>query len=330
MEKLRELLKKNKLIFNIWNIFYQRKLKKIEDNKLKSKYTFIDRSKKEKDMCIILAGYKEFLWNDVFERIKKFIPKNIDVCIVSPGMYNEKLVKLCEENNWSYLSVEQNKVTLAQNIAINLYPNAEYIYKLDEDMFITENFFYDLKETYKKVIEDKCYKPGIIVPLINVNGYSYKRVLDKLNLTEKFEGKFGTAYMDASHGEPIIENADIAQFLWGKDNEELKNIDKVSKEFSKNKKEYTICPIRFSIGAMLLPRKIWEQMEKFDVVRGPNLGLDEVKLCQYCTISSRPIIVSENCLVGHFSYGPQTKEMKKYYEANRDIFSLKSNNGRNI
>ena len=68
-----------------------------------------------------------------------------------PGLFNEKLNKMCEEKKWSYLSVEENKVTLAQNIAIELHKDAKYIYKLDEDMFITKGFFENLKDTYLKV-----------------------------------------------------------------------------------------------------------------------------------------------------------------------------------
>ena len=324
MEKVRELLKKNKLIFGIWNKFYQRKLNKKEEAKLKGKYEFIDRSKKSENLCIILAGYKEFLWKEVFERIEKFIPKDFDVCIVSPGMFNEKLVELCEKNSWSYLSVEMNKVTLAQNIAIHLHKSAKYIYKLDEDMFITEEFFENLKETYLKVKEENKYKVGFVAPLININGYSYRRILEKTNLLSKFEEKFKSAYMDATPGEQIIENGEIAKFMWGNGNQELKNIDEISRKFSKEEFSYSICPIRFSIGAILLPRETWNKMEKFDVCRGNNMGLDEVKLCQFCTIYSRVMVISENILVGHFSYGPQTSEMKKYYQEHKEIFSLKS------
>lgn len=323
MERIRELLKKNKLIFNIWNKFYQRKLNKKEQAKLKGKYKFVNRSKNSDDLCIILAGYKEFLWKYVFVRIEKFIPKEIDVCIVSPGMFNEKLAKLCEKNNWSYLSVEENKVTLAQNIAIHLHENAKYIYKLDEDMFITKGFFENLKETYLKIKKEKKYKIGFVAPLININGYSYRRILEKTNLLSKFEEKFGVAYLDATPGKPIIENADIAKFLWGENNTELKELDKLSKEFQKQDFSYSICPIRFSIGAIMFPRDTWNEMGKFNVVRGNNMGLDEVQICQYCTIESRPMFISENILVGHFSYGPQTTEMKKYYQENKDIFSLK-------
>ena len=105
---------------------------------------------------------------------------------------------------------------------------------------------------------------------------------------------------------------------------ELKNIDEISRKFSKEEFSYSICPIRFSIGAILLPRETWNKMEKFDVCRGNNMGLDEVKLCQFCTIYSRVMVISENILVGHFSYGPQTSEMKKYYQEHKEIFSLKS------
>jgi hypothetical protein len=43
------------------------------------------------------------------------------------------------------------------------------------------------------------------------------------------------------------------------------------------------------------------------------MGADEVNLCTFCMLQSRPIMVSENVVVGHFSFGRQTEEMKKYY-----------------
>ena len=71
---------------------------------------------------MILAGYKEVVWEDVFGRIKKYIPEDVDFCIVTSGMINDKLRKLAKKNNWSYLSTQRNCVTLAQNIAISLFP----------------------------------------------------------------------------------------------------------------------------------------------------------------------------------------------------------------
>lgn len=320
---IREILKKNKLIFSIWNVFYQRKLAKIEKNKITGKYTFIDRKKKSENLCIVLSGYKSFLWNDVFNRFKKIVPQDMDVCVVTAGKYCDEMVKICEENNWSYLSVEENKVTLAQNIAITLYPEAKYIYKIDEDMFLTNGFFENLKDIYLKVLEDKKYKVGFVAPIINVNGYSYRRLLEKMNLLDDFKSKFGNAYLDATPGEPIIENGDIAQYLWGKNNN-INSIDEISSSFMKDEINYTICPVRFSIGAIMMPRETWEKMGKFNVYRGSNMGYDEVQICQYCMSESRVVVVSENCLVGHFSYGNQTEKMKKYYSENPEIFSYKN------
>ena len=319
----KESLKKNKLVYKIWNKRNKYRLKKIDSHKLKSNYKFENRCNNYEDVCIILAGYKQFLWNDVFSRIKEYIPNNIDVCVVSAGKYDIELSRICEKNQWSYLSLKENKVTLAQNVAINLFPAAKLIYKLDEDIFITKGFFEQLKETLVKIQKEKKYRPSIVAPLINVNGYCYIKILEKIGILDEFEKKFGNAYYDASPFEPIVRNGEIAKYLWGSENETLRNIDKLSKKFFNEDFSYSVCPIRYSIGAILMPRKTWEDMNMFSVGEGVNLGVDEEELCSYSICQSRPIIVSENILVGHFSYGPQTETMKQYYEENKDIFKFR-------
>ena len=52
---------------------------------------------------MILAGYKEFTWDIVFKRIKEFSDENMDICIVSSGLYSERLSKIAQENDWSYI-----------------------------------------------------------------------------------------------------------------------------------------------------------------------------------------------------------------------------------
>lgn len=320
---IKSKLKSNKLIFKVWSIRNEKRLKKIDEKKVKGNYKFVYRGKNSEKVCIILSGYKEFLWDDVFSRIKEYIPDDIDVCVVTSGKYNDKLSELCEKNSWSYLGTEENKITLAQNIAINLHPNAKYIYKLDEDIFVTKGFFEQLMNTYNIVSDEGLYRPGFVAPLININGYSYIKVLNKLNLLEKFENKFGKAVYDANATEPIIRNGEIAKFLWGNEEKELRNIDKVSQDFHNTEFSYDVCPIRFSIGAILMPRETWEKIHKFSVTEDVGLGLDEEELCKYAMADSRPIIVSENTLVGHFSYGPQTNSMKEYYQNHREIFALR-------
>lgn len=291
--------------------------------RVKGTYKFTDRKKDNEKMCIILAGYKKFLWEDVFGRIEKYAPKDVDFCIVSSGLYSEELAKIAKKNNWSYLSVKQNKVTLVQNIAINLHPNAKKIFKLDEDIFITENFFTQLEETYERMEKEGRYNIGFVAPLLPINGYANVNFLEKTGLIEKFDQKFGRAYHDGDGQAPIIKNPDIAKFMWGETEEKLRDIDKLSKEFSEQEFSYSICSIRFSIGAILFPREIWENMGRFRVGLGTNMGQDEVQLCEYCMIESKAIIVSENTVAGHFSYGPQTNAMKDYYNSHREIFKVK-------
>lgn len=197
------------------------------------------------------------------------------------------------------------------------------IYKLDEDIFITKNFFTQLMNTYSKIEKEEHYRIGFVAPLIPVNGFSNVNILKKTGLLKAYEKKFGKAYHDGGGNEPIIKNPDIAKFMWGESEKILRDIDEMSSKFSKEEFSYDICSIRFSIGAILFSREIWEEMGRFEVGFGNNMGLDEVQFCRHCMLESRAIVVSENTVVGHFSYGPQTEAMKEYYNSNRQIFKVK-------
>lgn len=96
-------------------------------NKTKAHYNYINRSKACKKLCIVLAGYKPFLYEDVFGRIRKYAPDDIDICIITSGLYSKVIDDMCSENGWSYLSTKENNVALVQNLAIDLHKHAEYI-----------------------------------------------------------------------------------------------------------------------------------------------------------------------------------------------------------
>ncbi|MBQ3451999.1 MAG: hypothetical protein IJG32_07020, partial [Selenomonadaceae bacterium] len=111
------------------------------------KNIFIDRRKNSNYLLMILAGYKSFLYEDVFARVKAFTPKHFDVCVISSGLFDETLNKIAAENDWSYLSTIENNMPLIQNLTIMLHPQAKFIYKMDEDIFITEGVFDTLMKT---------------------------------------------------------------------------------------------------------------------------------------------------------------------------------------
>lgn len=320
---LYDIIAKNQTCVNAVRKFraYRKEINK--KKRTKGSYKFIDRQKGSDKMCIILAGYKQFLWEDIFGRISKYVPKDIDVCIVSSGLYSDELAKIAETNNWSYLSVKQNKVTLVQNIAIDLFKNAKLIYKLDEDIFVTKNMFDQMLKTYKDAEAKSPYRVGFVAPLLPISGYAHYRVLEKTGLLDVYEQKFGRAQHNWDTTGKVVTNPDIAKFLWGESENKLRDIDALDEEFAKQDLSYSVCSIRFSIGAILFARELWEEMGRFEVGIGPNMGRDEIQLCNYILSDSRAIFVSENTVAGHFSFGKQTQAMKEYYEKNRDIFKVK-------
>ncbi len=296
---------------------------RIENNLLHFSGHFDNRSKGNEKLCIILAGYKIFLFDAVFSRIKEFLTEDIDVCVVSSGLYSNKLDELCKVNNWSYLSIKENNVSLVQNAAINLHLEAKFIYKLDEDIFITEDYFQRLYEAYFRAKEGD-YNPGVMAPLLLINGFTSLIILDKIGARQSFNERFGKIKHAAGSNSIIENNLNVAKFLWGNGNV-IPSIDELNEQFYEEPKKETPCSIRFSIGAILFERSVWERIHYFDVDRKDKymMGKDEVKLCEYCMINSLPIMVSENIVVGHFSFGPQTEGMKEFYKKHPERFALK-------
>lgn len=280
---------------------------------------FIDRSKGKDRLCIVLAGYKDYLYEPVFSRIQKFAPDDMDFCVVTSGKFDPEIDLICKNNDWSYLSTEENNVSLVQNVAIKLHPNANYIFKLDEDIFITEGYFANLMRAYQHSKDGKFF-PGVMAPLIPINGYCHVRILEKLGVTNEYEKRYGEVKYAAGPKRPVENSSDVAKFFWGNEGV-IPDIDTMNKMFFDEPIEERAVPIRFSIGAILFERSLWEDMGYFEVDRSTvSLGRDESQMCSYCCVHSRPIMVSENVLVGHFSFGPQNSEMKDYYFQNRDKF----------
>lgn len=282
---------------------------------LRDSYLFENRSRDCKKLCMVLAGYKPELWPVVFRRLQQVLSGDVDVCILTSGICSEELRQLCAENGWSYLATRKNKVCRIQNLAIYLHPNAQYLYKLDEDIFLTDGFFEGLYRTHQAAAKQSGYEIGFVAPLIPVNGYGYVRVLDKLDLTSDWEKQFGPAiFTDGIHHHPaILEQVAAARYMWGETQPELRNIDELNRQWQRQPLEYRVCPIRFSIGAILFTREAWLDWGMFPVDWSAGMGLDEEWIARCCALRGRSGVVSENVLVGHLGYGPQTQEMLKYF-----------------
>lgn len=306
--------------------FLKQEVRKIKKNKkLTNNFKLFGEIQNKSNLIIILAGYKEFLWKDFFERFNKFLPKDgqYDVCILSSGKYSEKLKNIAIKNNWVYLSVKRNNVCLAQNVAINQFKKAKYIYKIDEDIFLTKGFFENLKETYEEVSKNSPYRCGFVSPVLPINGVGYVEVLKKYNLISEYEDKIHEEVKySADWRKKIVKDPKAALFLWGK-NSDLPLIDKMNEDFKNGKEDYKVAPSLVSIGAVLFERKSWEKFDMFPVhYRGNDMGADEQTL-NGAFNRYESVIISMRSVVGHFSYGPQTKEVRKYYNKHPEVFKIR-------
>jgi hypothetical protein len=268
-------------------------------------FRFIDRQRGHKHLLLVIAGYKRPLWPYFFDRLERFLPSNIDVCIVCPGFTEHPdLEKKCQDEDWSILLCYQNKISKAKNVAILNHPKAQLIYKIDEDIMITERFFEGMATLFRQADENPEFHLGYVAPLLNVNGYSYHRLLDLRDQKKRYESRFGPA-TSACVGIEAWSNGEAAEFLW----DIIEPLDESATALYQNGERYTICPHRFSIGAFLFPRSLWENLNYFKHGDEAYLGMEEVQLAEYCAREALQVVVSDEILVGHFSFGPQYHRM---------------------
>lgn len=273
-------------------------------------YTFENRIKGEKKMCLVLSGYKNYLWNNVFKRLKEHVPDDVEICLCSAGKYVDELSEIAQKNDWSYLCTEINSVSLIQNICVSLYKDAKWIFKMDEDMFVTKGTFENLIRTANEIKDSDIYELGLCSPLIPVNAIGYRYILERYKCLQAFEDKFGKALLGGSPRREIEKNPEAAKFMWGYQG--IPQLDQLAADMQKES-GYQICNTRLSIGFILFPREMWERMQGFIVYGNMDLGVDEEDINAYCINNSKIMAISRNSVAGHFGFGKQTHEMRKFY-----------------
>lgn len=290
---------------------------------MKPDYTLWFNVKKNAEtLVIVLAGYKDFLWDKVFDRLKKYIPSVYDVCILSSGRVNDTLLRIAQDNDWTYMSTDINNLCLAQNLCLEYFDKAKYVFKMDEDIFVTKDSFATMLDSYKMADRHTSYEVGFVVPQMNVNCVTYHRLLQLRGLFRQFRDTVGNIKITNGlhHNKHILENPEMAKFMWTYF--DIDDPTLVSSTF------YLVpCPVRFSIGMILFERSTWEAMGKFTVeldakeeYKRIGMGTDEKDICKYAMMKARPLMIDRRVLVGHFSYGPQTAAMKEFFKEHPEKF----------
>lgn len=312
MSNIKNMVKKSTLLYSTY-----KKIKFRNYFEKKAKMHLESNIQGKEKAIVILAGYKPVLWDNVFKRLKAFIPDDYDVCIVSSGKFSFELLEIAKKANWAYISTKRNNVCVALNTAIFNLKKAKYFIKVDEDIFLTKNAIKNIENAYMS--PELRYNPGVVAPLIPINGFGFVEVLKRFQLMNQYETLFKETAVHAAGPEKKIESdPGVAKFFW-----ETKSIDSMADELTRDKKSEIVCPIRFSIGLIFFERDLWQDMGYFRVdPRYNGMGRDEECLNKYCMINSRPIVVSKNAIVGHLSFGNQNKVMESFYKKNPQIFSL--------
>jgi hypothetical protein len=290
-------------------------------SRLHDRFSFDDRRRGAGVLVGMLAGYKPDLWGMVLPRFEAALP-DADVCLVSPGMRSDALAAICARKGWSYLSTSTNDVALAQNVCYSLHDRAEMIVKLDEDMFLLPDTITKMLEEYREIKAEGVVDPGFVAPLIPLNGFCYRYLLQMLGLLEEYEAKFGRAQL-ATAGIAVQNDPAAARWIW----ERTGPLATTAARVAAMERQRIPCPIQFSIGLITFERRFWEMIGYLVVHRRrllagvSTLGGDEAYICARALEFSRPVMITTAAVAGHFSFGPQYAGQKALLSERPEIFA---------
>ena len=292
---------------------------------LDSEYKFESRKKDCKRLFYVLAGYKQELWDDIFGRVKLFLPEDTDVCLLSSGLYNETLSAVASANGWSYLSTKVNDVAIIQNLVISLFQEADMIYKMDEDIYITKDCCKKMEDIYYKIKYENKFDIGMVGPMIplHTNGFLFIKAMQLEKDYQEKTGhifKWGGRWGDSGYA----FDAEIPKFLWAQG-----NIDDLNRKLSTRNPEYYITPVKYAICFVLFSRRLYEEMGGFFVNREcASFGIagDEGQISDFCMQHCYLNVVALNTLCGHFCYPPQKEAMLQFRKEHYYYFEVREDN----
>lgn len=280
-------------------------------------YHFTNRSREKRYLCYILAGYEPELWKDTIGRVEAFQDDRMDYCLVLSGKQDEILERTAERNGWSYLYTETNQVCYIQNLVIELHPKADYILKMDEDIFVGKNFFQEMMRNYHRIEEEGEYRIGFAVPVVPLNCCGYVTYLNLAGRKEEYQQRFGRAYKNRFSA--VFNVEETAEFLW----DTMDTFDSMADRFLKNE-GYDILDCYYNIGCIMFSRERWMMMGKWPELPGESgMGKDEVCICEDNRKKDLAIYEVHSALAGHLAFGHQKKRMMQYYREHKEKFAIR-------
>ena len=291
------------------------------------KYLYDNRQKGFENLLIIVAGFQPYYWDQVFARVNKSretFGESIDICVCVPeGIKGSKddLRKRCEKLGWSFLYIHLDLLSQVQNTAIKLHPHAQWIYKIDEDIIMSEDYFCRLKHAYINADSKSFYPIGFMGPLLNINAACAPYFLKTVGAYDEFRAKYGEYRIKFQKEDDLIHKSkELAEFIW----EKSVPFDEVAAGiYSKNKGVFVVSPVRYSIGAILFKRDYWEQIGFFKVGILGQMGLEEEQICGFSLVNFKPIFIALDVFAGHLGFYTQKETCRRFFEKHSDDIFLK-------
>lgn len=290
-----------------------------------NKYEFINRQKGNENLFIILAGFQEYYWDVVSERVfANTDGQDVDVCVCIPqGLDTIKLKAICERYNWSYLRIEDDLLAQVQNVAIHLHKNAKWIYKIDEDIIIPNEYIINLKKTYLKALDNMPVEPGIVSPCININAYGVRPFLEAINKWDEFINLFGRfafgGFCGLYHGDNIHSNPNVGKWIT-ENTIPFANVSNIVS--TQNAGKIGWCANRLSIGAILFTRDFWKRIGYFEVGLEGAMGLEEEQVNAFCIANNYGIYIAEDVFAAHLGFFKQKNIVREVFENNINSFRV--------
>lgn len=329
MSKIRKFFKMGlgEMCYRVSEIVYNSQSKK---RLFAKKYIFDDRQSGSENLLIIVAGFQPYYWDQVFARVNnscETFGESIDICVCVPeGIEGSKdnLRKRCEQLGWSFLYIHLDLLSQVQNTAIQLHPSAQWIYKIDEDIIMSQDYFRRLKQSYVNADSKSYYPIGFMGPLLNINAACAPYFLESVDAYEEYKTKYGEYRIKFQKEDDLIhKSTELAEFIW----EKSVPFDEVAAcIYSKNKGNFVVSPVRYSIGAILFKREYWEQIGCFKVGILGQMGLEEEQICGFSSVNFKPIFIALDVFAGHLGFYTQKETCRRFFEQHSEDIFLKKNN----
>jgi len=285
-------------------------------------YRFEDRRENRDTLICVMAGRKPGLWPFTLPRLAEAVG-NVDVCICSAGLRSEQLAIFCKAQGWSYLSIATTDPALAQNICYKLHQHADLILKVDEDCFLLEDSLTSLASRFRATEEEAHVRPGLLAPLVPIDAFAHRVVLDSAGLLRAYEDRFGKARFSES-GCAVEQNIEAVQWIW----QQTAPLESLARRLKRgHRKEPIMAPVRYDTALIAFRRTFWEDSGYLPVFRrrlmiGRNtFDTDRSFFCAHAMLRAQPVVIAPDLVVGRFSHEHQYSAMLPFLREHPEYFT---------